>query len=760
MDSMSGGQAIGSVIGGVIGGYIGGMPGAMIGMAIGGQIGLMLDPPDAPPPPDWGDLGKNVFVKTSPVPLCYGRCKVYGGVIWLGQLITISEDSGGGKDGDPPSATLLIDFAIGHCEGEVLAYHQYYIDDKTVYEMADEGWHFTFVGYYGTMTQEPNSIIASYVAGATPGILSFVGTAYTFCRAVVYVEGTTTITKLPSCSAEISGYLTENTDAWTDPDANPIRVVYDFMTNVKNGLGLDPDLFNGDPDTPDSPWKYSADYCDELVSYLNEFGATVQEPRFRYSNVFDARVKGYDIITDVLYTCRSLIRLRQGKLEPLTEGCSDFEEVQMYFSDRHAETFGVEAGSTVSRIYGSFSTYPDNYWFGDKGKITISDVDYEFYVKAQTSTYIDLFDDLGATPQVSGTFELVKDNIKEGTFNFKETPNADLANIYRVEYIARTVKDDEGNYRNLYQWEAADHSRETSHVYHTSYSNLSSQIIKTIRMSGIKRKSQAMRMAQYFSDYIEYNKSACDFSTGLEGFLLSVGDLIGISHIQTGWNKKIFRIVNMEETEEDEVKLSFLEYNSFVYNDAIVQVLPVPDTTPQSPYQYPSDPERVYAVQDLTENYIYTFFKRPSGDSWWIGVRIYVSANGGDYMYITTKTTPTFSVKLYSGIDDTVTVIPFDNTTLYGSFPDSGAFWIEDEYITYTSIDAVNFEFEGCVRGANASAHTADKYCYSESEFGNPYITFEDAQIGQTWTIKFVSVNSYGVAANFDDSPTVEVTIS
>jgi hypothetical protein len=225
---------------------------------------------------------------------------------------------------------LLIDFAIGHCEGEVLAYHQYYIDDKTVGEMAEEGWNFVFTSYYGTMTQTADPIIASYVSGSTPGILSFVGTAYTTVRAIVYVEGTTTITNLPSCSAEISGILTENTDAATDPDANPIRIVYDFMTDIKNGLGLQLDLFNGDPDTPDSPWKYASDYCDELVDYVNELDVTVQEPRFRYSNVFDARVKGYDIITDVLYTCRGLIRLRQGKLEPLIEGCPDFETVQIF----------------------------------------------------------------------------------------------------------------------------------------------------------------------------------------------------------------------------------------------------------------------------------------------------------------------------------------------------------------------------------------------------------------------------------------------
>jgi hypothetical protein len=41
-----------------------------------------------------------------------------------------------------------------------------------------------------------------------------------------------------------------------------------------------------------------------------------------------------------------------------------------------------------------------------------------------------------------------------------------------------------------------------------------------------------------------------------------------------------------------------------------------------------------------------------------------------------------------------------------------------------------------------------------------PYITFEDSEVGQTWTIKAVSITAYNLTANFSTSPTDSVTIS
>jgi hypothetical protein len=739
------GQTVGMVVGGVIGGIYGGYPGAMIGMSIGGQLGLWIDPPNAPAPPPLGDLGKNSYVKSSPVSLCFGQAKAYGGVIWVGELNANWKNEGSRKD-PAWEPEMDADFAVAHCEGEISTPQlQYYIDDKTMSEMEGEGFNLSFTFYPGSASQAIDSQISSFQSSRSIGAINLKYTAYSVVN--MHVTGRI-LQKLPVISVEIKGFNIES----GEEDGNPIRCVYNFLTNTRWGLGMDTAEFNGDPDTIGSPWKIASDFCDVDVQIIDWDDTPVDEPRFRYSQVFDSRVKAFDIITDMMLTCRGIIRLKQGKIEPIIEHSGEVPEA--YFADQTKDQFQAGVSSTVNRLYADFSAYPDIYWFGDEGIITISGTDYKFIVKDQTSTYVDLFEDLPVSPNTDDDFEIVKDNIKEESFNFSYSADSEVSNRFRLEYIARRTKDNNDNWINGYIWDVVEKDSES---YYTDIDQATK--LKTIRLGGIKRKSQAMRMLQFFSDFSAYNKNACDFITGMQGYYHAVGDIIGVSHAQTGWNKKWFRIQSMEELENDEIKFNCFEYNPNVYNDTISQVTAVDNNDPPSPYIKPDLVERFYAVQDLTENKIYILFKRPDDNPYFVGAKIFVSVDGGDYAWNKTIGYVTSSVKLDSGIDDSVTVIPFDNSTLYGSFPSSGSFWIEDELITYTSIDDVNHEFEGCTRGSNAAAHTVDKYCMLKSS-GTDFITFEDVDVGQSWEIKGVSVTVYDLVADFATSPTDTVVIS
>jgi hypothetical protein len=740
------GQTVGMVVGGVVGGVIGGFPGAMIGMSLGGQLGLWIDPPNAPPPPALGDIETNSYVRSTPVGVCFGQCKVYGGVIWVGEVSSDWNNEGSRKNPEW-EAEMDADFAVAHCEGEIDSYTGlYYIDDKRAGTMEAEGYSVGFTSYVGSAAQSIDSKISSFQSGKSLAAINFKHTAYSVID--LHVEGQI-LQKLPAIAAEVVGFLIES----GEEDANPIRCVYEFLTNPRWGIGMDTSLFNGDPDTVGSPWKIEADYCDTSVQYINWDDTPTNEPRFRFSNFYDTRVKAVDIITDMMITCRGLIRLKQGKIEPLIEKAT--EEPELYYSDQHKATFNAGASSTVSRLYDDFSSYPDIYWFGDEGIITISGNEYRFIVKDQTSTYIDLFDDLPVSPNLNDSFEIVKDNIKEGSFQFRQSAESEISNRYRVEFIERAVKDENDNFHNEYSWNAVEKDSEEFYIDNTQDTKL-----KTVRMGGIKRKSQAMRMVQFYSDFGLYNRNYCEFITYHQGYYHAVGDIVGISHIQTGWNCKWFRIVGMEEMENDEVKLQFFEYNPNVYSDTITKVLASEDTSPESRYTAPDVVERFYAVQDLTDNKIYILFKRPDNNPYFVGAKIYVSVGGGDYVYKDTIGYVTPSVKLDAGIDDSQTTIGFDNSTLYGSFPSSGSFWIEDELITYTGISGdPDYEFTGCTRGSNAAAHTIDKYCMLKDS-STQFITFEDSEVGQSWTIKGVSVTVYNLVAPFATSPTKVVTIA
>jgi hypothetical protein len=744
MDWITSGQGIGAIAGGVIGGIVGGFPGAMIGMAVGGQLGLWFDPPDAPPPPAMGDLDKNSFVRSSPVPLAFGQCKVYGGVVWIGDYSSDYNNEGSRKNPEW-SPTMEVEFAVIHCEGIVDDFLQYYINDNLAEEMEEQGYHASFTSYLGTAGQSINPSISSHQASRSIGAINFKYSAYTVVD--LFVDGTV-LQKLPSIAAEIEAFNMES----GEEDANPIRACYNFMTNTRWGMGLDTSLFNGDPDSAGSPWETASDFCDVSVQFIDWDDSVTNEARFRYSNVFDARARAIDIITDMMLTCRGIIRIKQGKIEPLIENAN--EEPEAYFADQRKSQFTAGGSSTVNRLYADFSAYPDIYWFGDEGKITISGTEYRFIVKDQTSTYIDLFEDLSVSPNASDPFEIVKDNIKEGSFNFAQVADSDTPSRIRVEYILRKVKDDNDNFENLYVWDAVEKDVEQYYIDDTQDINL-----KTVRLGGIKRKSQAMRMNQFFCDSALYAKNKCSFITGLQGYYHAIGDIIGVSHAQTGWDKKWFRIVSMEEKEDDEIYFDCIEYNPNVYGDTIPKVLANPNNNPPSPYVPPDLVERFSVVQDLTENKLYLLFKRPANNNYFVGANIYVSVGGGDWVWKKTAGYVTPSVKLAAGINDSVTVIPYDDTTAYGGFPSSGSFWIEDELITYTSIDDVNYEFEGCTRGANATSHTIDKYCKLK-QTGTEYLTFEDSEIGQSWEIKAVSVTIYNLRADFNTSPTDTVVLS
>lgn len=747
------GQTAGMVVGGIIGGYVGGFQGAMIGMSIGGQLGLWIDPPNAPPPPGMGDLGANSYVRSTPVPLAFGQVKAFGGVIWVGELESGQTNEGSRKN---PEWTPEMDaeYAVCHCEGPITSYLKYWVDDKNVGDLED-GWSIDFSSKLGTESQSVHSKIDDYQSGKTAGAIPLKYSAYTVVD--LHVEDSI-LAKLPSISAEIKAFNIES----GEEDANPIRAVYNFLTNVRWGCGLDVDIFNGDPDTADSPWKIASDYCDESVQFVDWDDSLSNEPRFRYSNIFDARAMAFDIITDMMMTCRGLIRLKQGLIEPLIE--TPNETPELYFADQTKDQFVAGGSSTVNRLYADFSAYPDIFWFGDEGIITISQTDYRFLVKDQTSTYIDLFDDLPVSPNASDPFEIVKDNIKEGSFNFRSTGYFDVPNKNRVEYIQRAVKDEDDDFSNEYIWDAVEKDNEGIHatIYTTgdqSWFTEGTQL-KTVRLGGIKRKSQAMRMVQFYSDFALFCRNWCEFITGMQGYYHAIGDIIGISHAQTGWNAKYFRIIGMEEMENDEVKLQCFEYNSNCYSDSITKVISTTDNNPPTPYEAPDVVERFYAVQDLTENKIYILYKRPDGNPYFVGANIYVSINGGDYAWIKEITYITPSVKLDAAIDNSQTTIGYDNTTLYGSFPSTGSFWIEDELITYAGISGdPDYEFTGCGRGGSPVTHTIDKYCMLKDDYTN-FITFEDVNVGQQWTIKAVSKTIYNLKSDFATSPIKVVTIS
>jgi hypothetical protein len=762
---MSDGRSIGSIVGGITGAIIGsyfgiGFQGFMIGSSLGGMVGNWLDPPDAPDPPPMGDLGVNTYVHNAPVPLAYGTCKVYGGAIWLGDVSVDVENDGSSKN---PEYTYETDmwFAIAHCEGTVGSFVRYWVDDKEYEAYGQEGFYIVFTSYTGTNTQLVDSDIEEYQLGTRAPGIPFIYTAYTSVHVHVKNQALGTI---PNISAEIKALLVET----GEEDANPIRVLYDFLTNKRYGCGLDSSAFDGDCDTAGSSWKIAADYCDESVSYTDgDDSSTVNEARFRYSNVFDYATKGYDVVTDILSTCRGLLRYVNGELQVVID--TDSETPVHYYSEREEYEITVGVGSTTTRVYADFSAYPDDYlndatvYFVDP---LDSDNKIENYVKDQTSTYIDLCDTLSFSPSESDTIDVVKDNIKKSSLSFERVNGENVYDVVRVEFINREVIDENDDLKHTYQWDVVEYEYPEVYVERDIFGSLDLQKplkIKTVRMSGIKRKSQAMRMAQFLGLYSRYSQWMCEFTTDIVGYQHAIGDIIGISHSITNWDMKYFKVVNMEEQETDEVKLTCIEYSTEPLIDEIDTVYATRQNVIESKYSDLGDVERLHVIQELdhTEGwYIYIHFKPPaSGGTFFWGAQLWVKKGTADYEYLKTTTNTTQSVLLDGGISGGAGTVPYDPDTLYGTFPSSGLFYIDFELFSYSSISGDSFILDNRgMRETDNLAHLDQAVIHYQSDY-TLMVPYTSSDIGVTWTFKMVSVSLSGIQADFATAPTDSVTL-
>jgi hypothetical protein len=122
-------------------------------------------------------------------------------------------------------------------------------------------------------------------------------------------------------------YLSVSTG--TGGDANPIEVCYDFMINNRYGMGIDPSSFDGTPyDIGNNigTWAIEYQYCNELITVSDQ---KVKEVRFAFSNVYDSTKKGFDLVRDILSTCRAFLYYCDGKIKVKIEKAN--EKAQFYF---------------------------------------------------------------------------------------------------------------------------------------------------------------------------------------------------------------------------------------------------------------------------------------------------------------------------------------------------------------------------------------------------------------------------------------------
>lgn len=131
------GGLAGGIVGGVVGAYFGGPSGfffgASLGASVGGMVGGAIDPPKGNLPNAQGpmEVQVNTFHRNLPVPVTYGICKVGGNIIWMGNIKSRIEESGGGK-GKPKIQKVFYsaDWAIALSEGPILGVGRFWLNEQ------------------------------------------------------------------------------------------------------------------------------------------------------------------------------------------------------------------------------------------------------------------------------------------------------------------------------------------------------------------------------------------------------------------------------------------------------------------------------------------------------------------------------------------------------------------------------------------------------------------------------------------------------
>jgi hypothetical protein len=344
-----------------------------------------------------------------------------------------------------------------------------------------------------------------------------------------------------------------------------------------------------------------------------------------------------------------------------------------------------------------------------------------------------------------------RDNIKENSFTFAQKSKRTIPNIIRIEHENRVhnyITDvQEATSAGLRQIDGFDK-------------------IQTYSMMGIKRASQASRVAQQLQDYLEFVGWTCAFETDLMGIALCPGVICGITHPVPGWDRKLFRLMSMEETGDDlNYKLIFEEYNPYVYHD--MQAAPImlatsgggsPPLTGWTSAIY--GVTHIALVEDQSTSQIWFGWRVNATDSNIIGVRVY-RWDGSNWVQMQTifGSPPTMLLAVAIPATGPIDYIEFNSPV--GSIPTSGKVLIGGEVFYYNGVDTDNNRLMNVVRGV-------DEYSLSSHAVGSLITVWENVGVldgdqswaGTTQRFKLVPFRYGYPQAGTDITSAPEITIS
>lgn len=183
-------------------------------------------------------------------------------------------------------------------------------------------------------------------------------------------------------------------------------------------------------------------------------------------------------------------------------------------------------------------------------------------------------------------------NIIKDSFTFSQTSRSQIPNQISIDWLDPEIE-----------------FTQTSTIWNNEIDQEEGNrgvVPQAITLEGITRASQAGRMARFILDSLTQCQIVCSFQAGIDSIHCEVGDIIKVSHFVSGWEDKLFRIIELEEQENDEITIKAREHNPHIYHDLGVGRESRKVVAPPDPINPPGVPQnlRAYAAKIGAETVI------------------------------------------------------------------------------------------------------------------------------------------------------------
>ena len=161
------------------------------------------------------------------------------------------------------------------------------------------------------------------------------------------------------------------------------------------------------------------------------------------------------------------------------------------------------------------------------------------------------------------------DDIIEGSFTWWQRPDDEIYNRVIVEWT-----------------DPNQHWEQVISVFEDEEDIAERGIVeRRYSLLGITNVEQAGRMGAYLIDIAKGSRNACQFALSIKDSDIEAGDVIAITHDLPGWENKWFRVVKVDDYDDDTIVVTASEYVHNAYDDIALNVYPAIDTGLPTPFE-------------------------------------------------------------------------------------------------------------------------------------------------------------------------------